>query len=273
MLELNKLPKDKGDRAKKATDRAIMRKIFRDKFPTDETGVYETIKSVASQTGLDPAFLAANSYEEGMSNILIHKQKGTWEGLGDEEYPVSGYAFYGLDTFGEKYKNLMKKGYIPSDFENRFLKDPKVNEKGQEVMSAEFKTNRDALIAKSAMIRDIGDSVDEYAKKNGIKLEPRAKNYFIMSAYNGGFGNAKIMMDEMKKSNVSQSEFIDKGLTTRKGVHKNISRRMETIDVINDMISKNELSDTPVIKETPKVPEFVRFNEILKMVGKAYGKK
>lgn len=269
MLELNKLPKRADDsKLKRASEKVIIKGILKDKFPVDEQVVMDVIKNVSSQTGLDPAFLAANAMQEGMNDVIINKRKGKFMDYTEfEDYPVSGYAYYGLDTFGSKYPELVKKGYLPTDFNKNFVPNQKKNEKQQDIMSAEFKTNKDALLAKSAMIRDIADNVDEYAKKNGINLEPKAKNYFIMSAYNGGFGNAKIMMDEMKGSNVSQSEFISKGLTSRKGVHKNIAPRMDKIDMINEILLGDGESGQP------KIPMYKKMADIMEMVNKAYGKK
>jgi hypothetical protein len=74
-------------------------------------------------------------------------------------------------------------------------------------------------------------------------------DYFTMSAYNGGMGNARIMLDELKKSGVNQNDFVDKGMTSRQGVHKNIVPRMEKIGWIDKMMfgpvapaNKNEFS-------------------------------
>lgn len=267
MFDIGKLPrKNDNNSMKRASEKVIIKRMLNDKFPVDKQNVMDLIKSVSSESGIDPSFLAANALQEGMNNIINENKSGDfWEYADDEMYPVSGYRYYGLDTFGEKFPELVKKGYLKDEFSKRFVIDPKMNEKKQNIKSAQFMTNRDALMAKSAMIRDLGDTVDKYAKDNSIKLEPKSRDYFIMSAYNGGFGNAKIMMDEMSKSNMPQSDFIEKGFTSRKGVHKNIVPRMDKIQMIKEILSSDETQR--------QVPMHAKMNQIMEMVKKAYGKK
>lgn len=56
-----------------------------------------------------------------------------------------------------------------------------------------------------------------------------------MAAYNGGFGNAKLMIDELATGKFKQSDYVDKGLTSRKGVHKNIAPRIQKMSWFNQM--------------------------------------
>lgn len=228
-----------GEDPKKKSEKVIIKKLLNKKMSLDNKSAFEIIQGVASKTGIAPSFLAANALQEGM-NLAINddnseKSGGYWEhNVQEDKYPVDGFLYYGLDRFGDMVDGLKKKGYIPDGFD--YFEYPSMNEKKQKVRTAAFKNNEDALLAKAAIIRDIKDKVNDYAKGKGIKLEPKAMDYFIMSAYNGGMGNARIMLDELKKSGVNQNDFIDKGMTSRQGVHKNIVPRMEKIGWIDKMM-------------------------------------
>ena len=232
------------------------------KLNTDNKQVTEIINTVAAKTGLNPAFLAANAFQEGMNKAII-KDSGNKEDLPDYlkvdeenlygDYRISGFEYYGLDTFGDSAQMLKDKGYLDKNFD--FQEGIATNEKGEAVNTGNFKTHEDALMAKAAMIRNIQDNVAKYAQDKGLKLEPKSMDYFTMSAYNGGMGNARIMMDEMQRSRVPQSEFIQKGMTSRKGVHKNIVPRIEKMDMISDMMVGPV---EPINKVTPSLDEIVR---------------
>ena len=248
---------------KKESEKVIIKGMLGKKLNTDNKQVTEIINTVAAKTGLNPAFLAANAFQEGM-NLAIMEDSGDKEDLPDylkvkEEttdsgsYPVSGFAYYGLDTFGDSAQMLKDKGYLDKDFD--FEEIEARNEKGQTVKTGAFRTHEDALMAKAAMIKNIQDSVAKYAQEKGLKLEPKSMDYFTMSAYNSGMGNARIMMDEMMKSKAPQSEFIQKGMTSRKGVHKNIVPRLEKMDMISGMMVGPV---EPVNKVTPSLDEVIR---------------
>ena len=228
-----------GEDPKKQSEKVIIKKLLNKKMSLDNKSAFELINNVASKSGITPSFLAANALQEGM-NLAINddnseKSGAYWEqNVEEDKYPVDGFLYYGLDRFGEVADKLKKKGYIPEGFDYREYGSK--NEKKQNIRTAAFKNNEDALFAKAAMIRDLKDSVNDYAKSKGIKLEQKGMDYFTMSAYNGGMGNAKIMLDELKKSGVNQNEFIDKGMTSRQGVHKNITPRMEKMGWIDKMM-------------------------------------
>lgn len=246
---------------KKESEKVIIKGMLGKKLSADNKQVTEIINTVASKTGLNPAFLAANAMQEGM-NIAIQKDKNGFVNQDFEElvgqditskYPVDGFSYYGLDTFGDSAQMLKDKGYLDKDFD--FAAYEAGNEKGQRVNTGAFKSHEDALMAKAAMLRNIQDSVAKYAQDRNFKLEDKSMDYFTMSAYNGGMGNARIMMDEMQRSRVPQSEFIQKGMTSRKGVHKNIAPRFEKMDMISDMMVGPV---EPINKVTPSLDEIVR---------------
>ena len=189
----------------------------------------------AQSLGLDPALIYSSAMEEGMSGIYPHKFKGREsegdlvQSSGDKDYPVSGFTSFGLDTFADAYPGLVKKGYLPADFQNQFKKSLQVNEKDEEVNSADFKTADAALMAKAAMIKASEDEVGETANKNNIKLSPRAKQFFTLISYNAGSGNAQKMMREYAKSGyLKDDKFLEKRPSESwKVPYENVIRRMK----------------------------------------------
>jgi len=146
----------------------------------------------------------------------------------------------------------MKKGYLPKDFESRFsvydalndkqIKDPKTGkliDAPEKIKTAAFRSNEDALIAKGAMIKDIQGTVDSMAAKRGIKLDDKARRYFTLAAYNGGEGNARMMLDEYVKAK-DKNDFIDNGRTTRQGVHKNINPRLKRMQMVSELLTPKQ---------------------------------
>lgn len=229
---------------KKKSEQVIIKRLLNKKLSTDDRTAVDIIRRVAGKAGLSPSFLAANALQEGMNlaimdngnNEMDQEYEGSLPiGKSMDKYPINGYLYYGLDTFGDSAEVLKKKGYIPKDFDYAPFK--MINEKKQPVTTAAFKNNEDALTAKAALIRHFQDQVKEYSGKKNLKLGGEALDYMTMSAYNGGMGNAKKMIDEMASGKVSQKDFIDKGLTSRKGVHKNIVPRIEKMNWIDKMIS------------------------------------
>lgn len=213
-----------------------IRSLYKKNMPVDEKPVYSLIKEAAQIGGVDPEMLFASAFQEGMNKAVAAPDEisQAYEQLSledQEAYPVDGFYNYGLDRFAERYDTLKK--YLPEGFE--FKEFEGVNEKKSKVRTAAFKDNKSALIAKAAMIRAEMDTVRDYASKKGVPLDKKAVQYFTMAAYNGGFGNAKIMLDEYAAAK-DKNAFIDKGMTSRKGVHQNIQPRMENITVASSVL-------------------------------------
>jgi hypothetical protein len=243
MALYNVLEDPKKKEAKKASEKVLIKRLL-DK-PLRNSGnkkAIEVINRVAQKTGLRPSFIAANAMQEGM-NLAIQDDGNMEldEAFADnlpvdknwEDYPVNGYLYYGLDTFGDSVQHLKEKGYLDKDFD--FAPFETKNEKGQRVRTGAFKSHEDALLAKAAYLKEFRDQVRDYSSKNKLKLDPKTEDYLTMSAYNGGFGNAKMMIDELTGGKFNQSDYVSKGLTSRKGVHKNVAPRMEKIDWISQM--------------------------------------
>lgn len=197
------------------------------------------IKAVGD-SGIDPALLYASAMEEGMSGIFPHYWKG-WEkeGLqvdnsGDKEYPISGFKNFGLDTFSDNFAGLVKKGYLPADFKKKFKTVPSGNEQGEMVNTANFKDADSALMAKAAMMRMSRDDIDEFANKKGIKLSPKARDFFTLVYYNGGSGNAEKMLQSYNQSGfLKNDKFLEKRPSESwKQIYENVIRRLKMSDAL-----------------------------------------
>lgn len=208
-------------------------------FSYDNKPVRDVVKSAATKMNINPALLYSSAFQEGMNKAITHPDDIS-EALDKSDvspdYPVDGFYNYGLDKFGDRYKQL--KQYLPKDFDKEFQVYQAKNEKGQTVNTAAFKTNEDALIATGAFMRMNQDEVKDYAKSKGVDLNDKALNYFTLAAYNGGFDeNAKHMIDEYAKAD-DKDKFIDSGATSRKGVHKNIYPRLHRMSVANELLNQ-----------------------------------
>ncbi len=199
----------------------------------------QIVNSAAKKMGVNPSLLFSSSFQEGMNKAIAKPDEVSEAYLnanskGDlKDYPVDGFYNYGLDTFGQKLDRIKK--YLPAGFEQQYKVYDAQNEKNMPIKTVAFKNNEAALIAKSAMLKDVADTVDSMAVKKGIKLDDKARNYFTLAAYNGGEGNANQMMDEYLKAK-DKNDFIDNGRTTRQGVHKNISPRLKRMQLADELL-------------------------------------
>lgn len=233
-------PKTKA--AKKESEKVLVRRLLEQPLRHDgNKRAIEVINRVAQKSGLRPAFIAANAMQEGMNSAIkddknMEMNESFVEFAGEDvlkKYPVDGFNYYGLDTFGDSVQSLKDKGYLDKDFD--FAPYEINNEKGTRVKTGAFKSHEDALMAKAAYLKGFRDQVRDYSTKNKVKLDPRTEEYLTMSAYNGGFGNAKMMIDELASGKFDQREYVSKGMTSRKGVHKNVAPRLEKMDWIGQM--------------------------------------
>jgi hypothetical protein len=200
----------------------------------------------ASKLGLDPALLYSSAMEEGMSG-LFPNQKGEVSDNGEKGYPISGSTDFGLDQFVSEVPRYIQKGYLPKDFGNSFKQYvPKPGELGSggkpvTTNSANFKTVEDAYLAKAAYLKDNYDTVDEYAKKTGATLSPKARDFFSLVAYNAGEGTAKKMMEDYKANGLLKDDkFTEERPTSGKGlketsyktVWENVARRTKMAEAL-----------------------------------------
>lgn len=244
------------------SEKVIINRMLNQKLPIDQKTPLEILRSVSVKSGVSMPFLAANAFQEGM-NKMINESKGKSDEdflmeadyTTSEDFPISGYKYYGLDTFGNVAPELKKKGYLPKDFS--FDTVGIQNEKKEEVTSANFKSNEDALTAKAAFIRNLQDHVSEYADKKNVKLDPKTMDYIVMGGFNGGLGNARMMVDELATGKFNQKDYVDKGQTSRQGVHVHIPPRIKKMGIIE------KLTSGPVAPYRNPTPTF---DDILEMV-------
>lgn len=196
----------------------------------------------AKAVGVDPVLLYTSAMEEGMSGLYPHVFKGREkDGLlvqssGDKEFPIDGFISFGLDTFSDSYPELVKKGYLPKDFSNRFKPKSQVNELEEEVNSANFKSPEDALMAKAAMMRNAQDTLDGFVKKNNINLSEDGKKFFNLIAYNAGLGAAQKMLTSYKNSGfLKNDDYLKKRPSDSwKQPYENVMRRVQMASALKE---------------------------------------
>lgn len=161
---------------------------------TDTKSIKDSSRDAAKGLGLDPAMFYASTAEEGMTGLIPDKNGNKVTGYPshvdlDGKYPVDGFTNFGLDHFHDQFKELVKRGYLPKDFDYQkaTIKNP---ENGEVVNSGNFKSIEDATKAKAAFVRMEKDNLDGWSKTNSVKLSPAANQFFTFMAYNGGPGTA-----------------------------------------------------------------------------------
>ena len=223
-----KRPYDMGDEMKKYGKTPMK---YDDNQPASDI-----VKKVAGKMGINPSLLMSSAWQEGMNKSALRPDDVS-QGYNDAkvsgDFPVDGYLNYGIDTIGDKYEKLKK--YLPAGFEKQMQTYKTTNEKGENITTAAFKNNESALTAKAAMMKGEMDNVNNSAGSKKLTLDDKAKNYFLLASYNGGFGNAKKMIDEYEASS-DKSKFIDEGLTSLKGIHKNIKPRLDNMAAADEIL-------------------------------------
>lgn len=189
-------------------------------LPDSKRPYKDIIQQYSKQYNIPPELLFSSLNEEGVRNLA----KGD-EYSGDDKYPVSGYVHFGLDTFGDAYPDLVKKGYLPADMD--FKPTLGSNEKNQKVHTADFKDVGDAVQASAAMMKNISDNVDSYAQKKGYNLSPESKNFFMLAGFNGGLGNAQKMLDSYAQKGILQNDaYLKQRPSSYAGIYDNTMRRI-----------------------------------------------
>lgn len=177
-------------------------------FWASDTGKNLSTKT-AAQYKMDPALLYTSAMVEGMSG-LYPNEKNQANTTGDKEFPVSALWSFGLDSFDKsKSDSLVKKGYLPKDFQNQYkIFEGEGGPTGKDVRpeTAMFKTTDAGLQAKAAMFKETYDDIDSYAQKKGIKLTPKARDFFALANFNGGEGTSHAMLNEYNKKGLLKDD-------------------------------------------------------------------
>lgn len=139
----------------------------------------------------DKELLYASLMNEGADQFT-----NTFEG--GERGAYDGYGDFGLDRFGERIQEFEDRGLMPKDgMKQRLLYSKHNNEKGEDVVSADFTNLKDVVTAKNAFLKSGKQSIDRKVKELGIgSLSQNAKDYFTVLAYNFGEGGARTMLQK-----------------------------------------------------------------------------
>lgn len=216
-------------------------------FPLTGDNVKEAVLNAAKLNNVDPALLYSSAMEEGMSGSVDEKASERasanyvdWSEKNKDkaqDYPVDGFYNYGLDQFAKQAPELEKKGYLPKGFSKSFTEFPAENEKHEKITGAAFDTDANALIAKSAMLRQSKDQLEGYLKKENIKLSDKQKDFFTLSAYNyGDEGVKKMIKSYEEKGYLKDDKFLDTHFkpASYEGVYKNVQSRLQSAKQLKD---------------------------------------
>ena len=162
----------------------------------------------------------------------------------NDDFPtnISGYNYFGLDTFYDRVDDLSKKGYLPKKFKNRLAPYEQINEKGTNVMSANFQNLDDVVTAKNAVLEYNKDYIKDFARSKSIELSKEAENYFMLAAYNGGEQVAKKMLEEYNKAGILKgNSFLAKeSFAKYRQLHKNIVGRLQSAEMLKNELNKSK---------------------------------
>ncbi len=211
---------------------------FRDKYGKDTLKGYgdiplrvnekpmygsKTSKELAIQeakaVGLDPALFYSSAMIEGQSGLYsgatkTDKGEPAWKGnTGDKDFPISGLWGFGLDSFTDYYPSLVKKGYLPKDFDKQFkVWEGEGGPLGADAdpESAMFRSTDAGIKAKAAMMRAFYDESDAYAKKKGYTLTPEQRDFFGLAHFNSGTHGYQMMDAYSKAGLLKNNDFLNK---------------------------------------------------------------
>lgn len=173
----------------------------------------------AKALGLNPALFYASSMIEGQSGLYSGAAKlpdgrPAWRGYtGDKDYPISGLWGFGLDSFTDYYPTLVKKGYLPKDFDKQFRvwdKEGGPLGKDADPEIAMFKNTDAGVKAKAAMMRAFYDELDDYAKNKNIKMTPEQRDFFALAHFNSGAHGYKMLEAYNKAGLLKKGGFLEK---------------------------------------------------------------
>lgn len=167
---------------------------------------------------IDPSLLYASAMEEGMSGLYKNLDNTDTRGrkptdfgyldyYGDKEFPINGGNSFGLPDFAKRFPELVHGGYLPKDFQSRF----RGTKAAGEFSENDFKTAEDAMKAKAAMMKFGQDFVDKEAKKHGVELSEKQREFFTLAFFNGGEGAVyKRLPEYAQKGYLKNDDFIYK---------------------------------------------------------------
>jgi hypothetical protein len=105
----------------------------------------------------------------------------------------------------------------------------------QPVQTVAFKNTDDMIKAKAAYLRDLQDETLDYAKRRGVKPNQEQLNYLVMSAYNGGSGTMRKLVDRIKTG----EDVVRKG-GQNKMAHASASKRFSYMGHLSDLFNQGQ---------------------------------
>jgi hypothetical protein len=200
--------------------------------------------------GIDPALLYSSAMEEGASGLFKNLngtdtkgrkpgEFGYQDNYGDKAYPINGGQNFGLQTFADRFPDLVKAGYLPNEFASQFRSKNGPITQTAVLGANNFKTPEAAMQAKAAMMKQSYDNVDKEAKNKGIELSPKARDFFALAQYNGGEGGMERLMKEYsQKGLLKDDKFFkenpDKGLQPNLDIWAHVAPRMKMADNLKE---------------------------------------
>jgi hypothetical protein len=215
-------------------------------------------KRLAKEYNINPGLLFTTMAAEGLLDNAIKAGKKV-NNYGE----YSGIASMGLDTAGTVIPVLQKKGLLPKDLYYE-IQNAWDNEKGEEVISADFKTFEDAYRVQAAYLNDINQDFTKYAEKNNITIPSgKAKDFFLSVGYNAGKGNMHEMASSYNKSGfLKNDEFLKEQPSSfwEEPYMYNIRRNATADHTYNKFFDlpenyyHQEKKETPVKSKNPGIP-------------------
>ena len=150
------------------------------------------LEATGGQTSIRPSYLYTVAIGEGLPSYL--DANSTYSAV-DTSKPVSGFSDLGTDTFATAAADLKRRGFLPEWFQEGrdYTVTSHVNEKGENVQSADFPDLKRGLIALRAMLADCRSRFQRDARavlgaSAASRLTQDQLDYYTYVYFNAGAG-------------------------------------------------------------------------------------
>lgn len=255
-----------GEEQNQPKPKTELEKVLESTSKYDKGATFKSlVGEVAKSSNISASWLFGSAFTEGMNIAALNPKmvsegylKAIENGVSFKGYPVDGFYNYGLDRFAENFKEFVKKGYLPSDFDFKPYKA--MNELGEVVNTAAFKNNKDALKAKAAFLKHERDNIRKVAKNLGVKLSPEEEQFFAMASYNSPLG-AQNMLKEIAKEKINPTSYILDKTRKRGQVYKNIMPRYRMMMALAGQFAfGGTIQDRGQLKKLDQLTNFTNYN-------------
>lgn len=186
----------------------------------------------------DPLLLYVSLMDEGGDQMAVRPYY---------EKQANGFAYFGLDTFGQRVDEFIKKGYVDPSIKDHMQIKTLYNELGDQVETADFDDMKYVISAKNAFIKQGQSVVDNKAKELGVELSKQARDYFTIMSYNRGETGVREVMDYYNDQGWLKDETFlkdEKLPLENPQKHINALRRIQTMNMMEnegfDVINSSE---------------------------------